>query len=441
MRWRWPVAFHLAVAAAVADAKGPQTLPDTLWEAQLHTASCSDGAASQLFRLNGTAAPHLARHIFTSGATSTGLQPMCWDCSGCQEGDRVFSVRGCQPTNSNQQWAVRSVNSSSAGGSTQWVTIGPSSGSAPPTLCLTAHHDGRAELLLQKCSSSVYGQHWSAPANSEQGTRISNRILSTRCVDAKAVDFSGVSGGFLLWPRPQLVEVGKAAMSVCVAGRETFTFDTSGIGSVKLITRATSRYGTLLPNTTSGPIQSGCLKSLVLQCTGEAADCSDGANLDENMNESYELIIPRPDSTARMPAATLEAQAIWGLLRGLETFSQMVEQNHSAPDRTLLVRAVPVRVSDRPRWPYRGLLIDTARHYMPVSLLRQHLDAMAFSKFNVLHWHHHDSGVWSLESTSISDLKRAAAAPGWQYSHADIRLLVGYARDRGIRVIPEFESP
>lgn len=102
------------------------------------------------------------------------------------------------------------------------------------------------------------------------------------------------------------------------------------------------------------------------------------------------------------------------------------------------MRAAPVRVSDRPRWSYRGLLIDTARHWMPLSLLRQHLDAMAYSKLNAFHWHHHDSGVWSLESTSIPGLARAAAAPGWQYSHAEVQALVVYARDRGIRVIPEF---
>ena len=76
---------------------------------------------------------------------------------------------------------------------------------------------------------------------------------------------------------------------------------------------------------------------------------------------------------------------------------------------------------------------------MPLSVLRKQLDGMAASKFNVMHWHVHDSGAWSLESESLPGLADAAVNPGWQYSHAEVKDLVSYARDRGIRVIPEFE--
>ena len=194
-------------------ARPAATLPDDLSAAQLHLATAGSqqqqqqptatagttGTASQLFRLNGSAAPH---HVFTSGATSAGDLPLCWDCSGCQRGDRLFSVAGCKPASANQHWATAPV----AGGS--WVAIGPSSSSgALSALCVTAHADGRAELLLQTCNASDHGQHWSAPAATTAGAAITSRLFPDRRIDAKSVDFSGVDAGFPLWPRPQLVEV------------------------------------------------------------------------------------------------------------------------------------------------------------------------------------------------------------------------------------------
>ena len=426
-------------AAAAGSTSSIGHLPDDLEPALLHMKICgtdATGAAPQRFRLNGTAPPH---HIFTSGATSRGAQSMCWDCSGCQQGDRLFSVPGCQASNPNQHWVVTPVaDKVHAARSNDWAMIGVSSGSAAPSLCVTAHADGRAELLLEQCNRSNHGQHWQSPPPTTAGAAITSRLFPARCVDATPVDFSGVVGGFLLWPRPQLVEVFDNATSLCVSRQLTFI----GVPTVRgaILQRAVARYSHLiLPNSTAeGAISAAadeCLSAVVLRCTGPAPSCGDDAKLGEDMDEAYTLTIPK---TAATPTATLEAASVWGLLRGLETFSQMVEQNYSAVGTPLLVRATPVRVSDRPRWSYRGLLIDTARHFMPLSLLRQHLDAMSYSKLNVLHWHHHDTGVWSLQSTSIPGLARAATAPGWQYSHAEVEALVAYARDRGIRVIPEF---
>jgi hypothetical protein len=359
---------------------------------------------------------------------------MCWDCSGCQKGDRLFSVVGCQPSNVNQHWVVTPV------GGDGWATIGVFSGAAAASLCVTAHGDGRAELLLEQCNSSDIDQHWQTPSAATAGAAITSRRFPGRCVDASPVDFSGVDGGFLLWPRPQLVEVSDNATSLCVSPHLAFT-GVPTTGGAGILRRAVARYtAMILPNAsalTEAASDDRCLSALALRCTGATASCNDDAKLGEDMDESYTLTIGIPNA-APTPKATLEATSVWGLLRGLETFSQMVEQNYSAVDTTLVVRAAPVRVSDRPRWSYRGLLIDTARHFMPLSLLRQHLDAMSYSKLNVLHWHHHDSGVWSLKSASIPELSRAATAPGWQYSHAEVRALVAYARDRGIRVIPEF---
>lgn len=211
-------------------------------------------------------------------------------------------------------------------------------------------------------------------------------------------------------------------------------------GSTKggILSRALQRYrGWTLGNTDAAQLPE--LTGLAVICDGTADDCGDGSALDEDTDESYELVILAPGAGQ----STLRASSVWGLLRGLETFSQMVEFRPTpggwSSDR--YIRAVPVRIVDYARWSYRGLLIDTARHFLPLSVLRQHIDAMAWSKVNVFHWHHYDANSFSLVSESVPALANAATAPGWQYSHTEVSDLVQYARDRGVRVIAEFETP
>ncbi|KAL4440050.1 hypothetical protein ABPG75_003051 [Micractinium tetrahymenae] len=99
-------------------------------------------------------------------------------------------------------------------------------------------------------------------------------------------------------------------------------------------------------------------------------------------------------------------------------------------------------IYDAPRFRYRGLLLDTARHFLPVSVIKTHLDAMTMVKMNCLHWHITDdeSFPWQLEE--IPELsERGAFAPEAVYTAADIKEVVEYARFRGIRVIPELDTP
>lgn len=97
---------------------------------------------------------------------------------------------------------------------------------------------------------------------------------------------------------------------------------------------------------------------------------------------------------------------------------------------------------DEPRFPHRGLLVDTARHFINVFTLQQILDGMAYSKFNVFHWHIVDDHSFPYESKVFPELSaRGAFHPQMTYTQKQIRQIIEYARLRGIRTIAEFDTP
>ena len=132
--------------------------------------------------------------------------------------------------------------------------------------------------------------------------------------------------------------------------------------------------------------------------------------------------------------ASLSAPTPVGLLRGMETFLQLVEldaQGFSAP---------AVRIADRPRFPWRGLMMDVCRHWIPEEVVKRNIDAMAAVKLNVLHFHLTDDQGFRIESKKYPKLHELGS-DGHYYTQAQITELVAYARDRGIRVVPEIEMP
>jgi hexosaminidase len=146
-----------------------------------------------------------------------------------------------------------------------------------------------------------------------------------------------------------------------------------------------------------------------------------------NENESYRLEISNTE-------AHLTAQTVTGALRGMETFAQLVNmdgEGFSAPSTT---------IDDQPRFPWRGLMLDVARHWMPLPVIERTLDGMAAVKLNVFHWHLSDDQGFRVESRRFPKLHELGS-DGNYYTQAQVRLVVAYARDRGIRVIPEFDMP
>eukprot|EP01047_Picozoa_sp_COSAG01_P072310 COSAG01_NODE_11462_length_1929_cov_1.735519_2_plen_261_part_00 len=118
-----------------------------------------------------------------------------------------------------------------------------------------------------------------------------------------------------------------------------------------------------------------------------------------------------------------------------------LQPQHGATHRTLHSEhpAIPLTVIDSPRFPYRGLLIDSARHFLPVSTIKRTLDAMSLAKLNVLHWHLTDDTAFPVQSLLYPSLSaKGAYHPRLVYTQKDLAEVVRHASDRGVRVIPEF---
>ncbi|MBX9852902.1 MAG: family 20 glycosylhydrolase [Cytophagaceae bacterium] len=145
------------------------------------------------------------------------------------------------------------------------------------------------------------------------------------------------------------------------------------------------------------------------------------------VDESYTLNVT-PDQI------TLDANTDIGALRGLETLLQLLtsdEQGYIFP---------AINIKDKPRFAWRGLLIDVARHYQPLDVLKRNLDAMAAVKMNVMHFHLCDNQGWRVESKTFPKLHQEAS-DGLYYTQQEIKDIVKYAADLGIRVMPEFDVP
>ena len=99
-----------------------------------------------------------------------------------------------------------------------------------------------------------------------------------------------------------------------------------------------------------------------------------------------------------------------------------------------------MHIEDRPRFPWRGLMLDVSRHWMPVEVVERNLDAMAAVKLNVFHWHLSDDQGFRVESRRYPRLQQLGS-DGHYYTQDEIRRVVAYALDRGIRVVPEFDIP
>lgn len=144
-------------------------------------------------------------------------------------------------------------------------------------------------------------------------------------------------------------------------------------------------------------------------------------------DESYRLDVT--DSQAVLTAAT-----VVGAIRGLETVLQL----QSADARGYYLAGAAIQ--DAPRFRWRGVLVDAGRHFEPVDEIERTLDGMAAVKLNVLHWHLSEDQGFRVESHRYPKLQ-GEGSDGLYYTQDQIREVIAFATDRGIRVVPEFDMP
>ncbi|MDO6445502.1 family 20 glycosylhydrolase [Colwellia sp. 1_MG-2023] len=148
-----------------------------------------------------------------------------------------------------------------------------------------------------------------------------------------------------------------------------------------------------------------------------------------NNDESYQLKISQQ-------GIDILANNDFGALHGLATLMQLIAANNSS-QITILPQVV---INDFPRFPWRGLMIDSVRHFISVKAIKRQLDGMAIAKLNVFHWHLTDDQGWRFESKAYPKLHKLAS-DGQYYSQQEIKDVVHYASQLGIRVVPEFDVP
>ena len=190
-------------------------------------------------------------------------------------------------------------------------------------------------------------------------------------------------------------------------------------GLTRAIARIEEHVGIVLPRKLGAASDASVLR-IDVAGAGERIQ-----GIDEN--ESYHLEVTRQN-------ALLRATTVVGALRGLETLVQLVTSDAS----TFYIPEVTI--DDAPRFRWRGLLVDVGRHFMPIDQIKRTLDGMAMVKLNVLHWHLSEDQGFRVESKRYPRLHRLGS-DGQYYTQVQLREIVAYARDRGIRVVPEFDMP
>ena len=153
----------------------------------------------------------------------------------------------------------------------------------------------------------------------------------------------------------------------------------------------------------------------------------------ESASEAYTLELSQR-------GGSLAADTELGLLHGLETFRQLVRWMGSTYQ--YVIGPLPLVINDSPRFKWRGLMVDTARHFLPIGHIFRTLDGMAAMKLNVFHWHFSDAQSFSYRSDAFPKLSELGAyAPGAAYSRDQVKEVINFALARGIRVVPEFDVP
>lgn len=153
-------------------------------------------------------------------------------------------------------------------------------------------------------------------------------------------------------------------------------------------------------------------------------------DLQHGVDESYTLVVANG-------GIRINAQTVWGVLHAFTTLQQIIISDGKGG----LIVEQPVKIKDAPLYPHRGIMMDSGRNFITVRKIFEQIDGMALSKLNVLHWHLDDAQSWPMQMSSYPEMTKDAYSPREIYTEEDMRRVVTYASERGVRVIPEVDMP
>lgn len=252
-------------------------------------------------------------------------------------------------------------------------------------------------------------------------------IVLVACLETAAVGATPPRGS--PWPMPTKISTTANTLTV---DRNSFRFRTTGV-SCDILDEAFVRYFRIifdhLPLTRRATLRFRSQAKLTRLDVNVQQPSLKYPSL--GMDESYILSISNGNGQ-------LGANTVWGALRGLETFSQLIYESDSG-----YLQLNETELSDEPRFMWRGILLDTSRHFLPKETILLNLAAMAYNKFNVFHWHIVDDQSFPYQSRDFPQLSAKGAFEPYDhvYTQDDVKEVIEFARLRGIRVVPEFDSP
>jgi hexosaminidase len=153
------------------------------------------------------------------------------------------------------------------------------------------------------------------------------------------------------------------------------------------------------------------------------------------MDESYALNVTKTEDVV----VHIQAETYFGARHAIETLFQLTDWDSY---NSAYIVHDSVLIQDEPFYPHRGIMLDTARNFIPVSKIKEVIDSLSYSKMNVFHWHITDTQSFPLTLDSLPDfVKFGAYSPDMVYTKADVTDLISYAADRGVVIIPELDAP
>ncbi|KAK8799450.1 hypothetical protein WA158_005999 [Blastocystis sp. Blastoise] len=232
---------------------------------------------------------------------------------------------------------------------------------------------------------------------------------------------TGVEPELTLWPKPNNYKNGNSTITIDMKNIELKINIESEDGE-----KAFERFKELLYVHSASD-----KKYLIHYISAEIVDAK--CPLQQDVDESYSLEIPEDSDVI-----TIHSQCIYGYYHALHTLSQLVQYKPS--EHQYVIKHAPWSIQDKPFFSFRGVMIDSSRHFLPVKGIKSLIDNMSYYKLNVLHWHISDEQSFPMEIEGI-DMFPSSFSAYERYSLEDTEEVVEYARQRGIRVLPEIDVP